>query len=107
MFGRRSASQDTRQRSHYRIGMTGRAMNTEFRKAVVPDEIRSLMAFDRRVFPRPDRFDSAYWNICEPYWMIVDGVRVGCCGFERHVDFRTTYAAMVRILAGEVHCTFA
>ncbi len=63
-------------------------MNTEFRKAVVPDEIRSLMAFDRRVFPRPDRFDSAYWNICEPYWMIVDGVRVGCCGFERHVDFQ-------------------
>jgi ribosomal protein S18 acetylase RimI-like enzyme len=63
-------------------------MNTEFRKAIVPDEIRSLMAFDRRVFPPRDRFDAAYWKICEPYWMIVDGIKLGCCAFERHVDFQ-------------------
>jgi ribosomal protein S18 acetylase RimI-like enzyme len=63
-------------------------MNTEFRKAIVPDEIRGLMAFDHRVFPKSDRFDAAYWNICESYWMVVDGVQVGCCAFERHVDFQ-------------------
>jgi ribosomal protein S18 acetylase RimI-like enzyme len=63
-------------------------MNTEFRKALLPGEIRSLMAFDRTVFPRADRFDAAYWNICESYWMLVDGLKVGCCAFERHVDFQ-------------------
>jgi len=63
-------------------------MNTEFRKAILPDDIRSLMDFDRKVFPRPDRFDAAYWNICEPYWIIVDRVTVGCCAFEKHVDFQ-------------------
>ena len=63
-------------------------MITEFHKAIVPDEIRSLMAFDRKVFPKSDRFEAAYWNVCEPYWMVVDGVRVGCCAFEEHVDFQ-------------------
>jgi ribosomal protein S18 acetylase RimI-like enzyme len=63
-------------------------MITEFRKAILPGEIRALMAFDRRVFPKSDRFDAAYWNICESYWMAVDGIQVGCCAFERHVDFQ-------------------
>lgn len=63
-------------------------MNTQFRQAILPNEIRSLMAFDRRVFPQSDRFDAAYWKICEPYWMVVDGIKVGCCAFERHVDFQ-------------------
>jgi ribosomal protein S18 acetylase RimI-like enzyme len=63
-------------------------MKTEFRKAVVPHEIRSLMAFDRKVFPQSDLFDAAYWRTCVAYWMIVDGVKVGCCAFEEHVDFK-------------------
>ena len=63
-------------------------MHTEFRKAILPNEIRSLMAFDRKVFPQSDRFDAAYWKICESYWMVVDGVQVGCCAFEKHVDFQ-------------------
>ncbi|MBZ5595142.1 MAG: GNAT family N-acetyltransferase [Acidobacteriia bacterium] len=63
-------------------------MRTEFRKAILPDEIRSLMAFDRKIFPRSDLFDVTAWKTCESYWMVVDGVKVGCCAFEKHVDFR-------------------
>lgn len=66
----------------------GFAMRTEFRKAVLPNQIRSLMAFDRKVFPRSDRFGAADWRTYESYWMIIDGVRVGCCAFEKHVDFQ-------------------
>lgn len=63
-------------------------MRTEFRRARVPDEIRGLLAFDRKVFAAPDRFTSAYWRHIESYWMFVDGVKAGCCAFERHVDFQ-------------------
>ena len=63
-------------------------MRTEFRKAAVPREIRSLMTFDRKVFQKSDLFDAAYWRTCIAYWMIVDGIKVGCCAFEEHVDFR-------------------
>jgi len=63
-------------------------MRTEFRKAVLPGEIRSLMAFDRKVFPPSDLFDAAAWKTYESYWMFVDGVKVGCCAFEKHVDFQ-------------------
>jgi ribosomal protein S18 acetylase RimI-like enzyme len=62
-------------------------MKTEFRKAVLPDEIRALLAFDRKVFPLADRFDAAYWSICESHWLLVGNTKVGCCAFEKHVDF--------------------
>ena len=63
-------------------------MYTEFRKAILPDELRSLMAFDRKIFPIADLFDVGYWKFCEPYWMLVDGRKVGCCAFEKHVDIQ-------------------
>jgi len=63
-------------------------MKTEFRKAAMPREIRSLMAFDRKVFRQSDLFDAAYWRTCVAYWMIVGRVKVGCCAFEEHADFR-------------------
>jgi GNAT superfamily N-acetyltransferase len=63
-------------------------MYTEFRKAILPDELRSLMAFDRKIFPIADLFDAGYWKFCEPYWMLVDGRKVGCCAFEKHVDIQ-------------------
>jgi ribosomal protein S18 acetylase RimI-like enzyme len=63
-------------------------MKTEFRKARPAAEIRSLMAFDRKVFPPSDLFDADYWKACVVYWLIVDGVKVGCCAFEEHVDFQ-------------------
>ncbi len=61
-----------------------RAMKTEFRKAVVPREMRSLLAFDAKVFPKADRFPKEQWLSYDSYWLIVDGVKVGCCAFERH-----------------------
>jgi GNAT superfamily N-acetyltransferase len=63
-------------------------MKTEFRKANPATEIRGLMAFDRKVFPSSDLFDADYWKACVVYWLIVDGVKVGCCAFEEHVDFQ-------------------
>ena len=63
-------------------------MKTEFRKAIPAAEIRSLMAFDRKVFPPSDLFDADYWKACVVYWLIVDGVKIGCCAFEEHVDFQ-------------------
>jgi GNAT superfamily N-acetyltransferase len=63
-------------------------MKTEFRKATPATELRSLMAFDRKVFPPSDLFDADYWKACVVYWLIVDGVKVGCCAFEEHVDFQ-------------------
>jgi ribosomal protein S18 acetylase RimI-like enzyme len=62
-------------------------MKTEFRKAVLPTEITALLAFDRKVFPAADRFDKAYWAACESYWLIVGNTRIGCCAFEKNVDF--------------------
>jgi GNAT superfamily N-acetyltransferase len=63
-------------------------MKTEFRKANPAAEIRSLMAFDRKVFPLSDLFDADYWKACVVYWLIVDDVKAGCCAFEEHVDFQ-------------------
>jgi len=54
----------------------------------MPAEIRNLQAFDRKVFGKSDLFPASYWRICESYWMLIDGVKVGCCAFEKHVDFR-------------------
>jgi len=62
-------------------------MKTAFRKAILPTELESLLAFDRKVFPKPDRFDRAYWTACESHWLIVGKTKVGCCAFEKHVDF--------------------
>ncbi len=62
-------------------------MKIEFRKAVLPVEIRALLAFDRKVFPAADRFDAEYWRACESWWLIAGGTKVGCCAFEKHVDF--------------------
>jgi|HubBroStandDraft_5_1064220.scaffolds.fasta_scaffold314638_2 ribosomal protein S18 acetylase RimI-like enzyme len=62
-------------------------MKTEFRKAVLPLEIEGLLAFDRKVFPSADRFDRAYWSKCESYWLLVGNIKVGCCAFEKHIDF--------------------
>jgi ribosomal protein S18 acetylase RimI-like enzyme len=62
-------------------------MKTEFRKAL-PAEIRQLVAFDRKVFPKSDRFPKEYWMEIEAYWMLVDNLKVGCCAFEKRVDFQ-------------------
>jgi ribosomal protein S18 acetylase RimI-like enzyme len=65
-------------------------MNTEFRRAMLPEEIRSLVIFDHKAFhkyPR-DWFDDVDWQAYDAWWMIVDGRKIGCCAFELDVDFQ-------------------
>jgi ribosomal protein S18 acetylase RimI-like enzyme len=65
-------------------------MNIEFRRAIVPKEIRSLVIFDRKAFHEypADWFDRDDWEACDPWWMIVNNRKVGCCAFVPHVDFQ-------------------
>jgi ribosomal protein S18 acetylase RimI-like enzyme len=71
-------------------------MKTAFRKAIVPQEIGALLAFDRKVFPPPDRFDRAYWNVCESHWLVVGNTKAGCCAFEKRG--RSLYISTTGIL---------
>ena len=63
-------------------------MHTEFRRARVPQELRNLLAFDRKIFCAADRFTWANWREYKTFWMLIDGKKVGCCAFMEHVDFR-------------------
>ena len=63
-------------------------METEFRRAVIPDDVRGLRAFDRQVFRKADLFSTEEWKTYESWWMVVQGVSVGCCAFEANVDFQ-------------------
>lgn len=56
----------------------------------MPAELRSLVIFDHKAFReyQGDWFDADYWKQCVPWWMIVNGKKVGCCAFEHNVDFR-------------------
>ena len=63
-------------------------MRTEFRKVRTADEIGSLMAFDRKVFSSVDCFPRDHWLNVLSYWMLIDGIKVGCCAFENNVDFQ-------------------
>ncbi len=64
-------------------------MHTEFRKAVKPDELSRLMAFDRKAFHQypSDWFYREDWQSYESWWLLVNRRRVGCCAFQPHVDF--------------------
>jgi len=61
-----------------------------FQKADVRKEIRSLLAFDRKAFAAypTDWFEPADWESCEPWWMLLDGRKVGCCAFARDTPRR-------------------
>jgi ribosomal protein S18 acetylase RimI-like enzyme len=63
-------------------------MKTEIRRVILPRELRSLQAFDRKVFSEADCFPAEYWSTLESYWLLVDGRKAGCCAFEKHVDFQ-------------------
>ena len=65
-------------------------MTTEFRKAVLAEELRSLLIFDRKAFDRypADWFHAEDWGRFEAWWLIVNGRKIGCSAFERHVDFQ-------------------
>jgi ribosomal-protein-alanine N-acetyltransferase len=70
-------------------------VNTEFRRAVLPDELRSLTAFDRKVFPT-DYFPPSEWKQYESYWLLLDGRKIGCCAFEKQGEI--LYIATTGIL---------
>lgn len=61
----------------------------EFRKAVVPQEIKALCDFDRRAFHRhpQDLFDPEDWDLFESYWVVADGQVVGCTVLMHDVDY--------------------
>src|SRR5271169_2185642 len=69
-------------------------MVTAFREALVPDEIRSLVIFDHKAFVdyKADWFEGSDWSRCQPWWLIVNGIKVGCCAFELNRDFDETPA---------------
>lgn len=64
-------------------------MYTEFRRAVVSEEIRSLTLFDHKTFHEypGDWFGQATWRTYESWWLIVGKRKVGCCAFGLHIDF--------------------
>jgi ribosomal protein S18 acetylase RimI-like enzyme len=62
-------------------------LKIEFRKALLPAELRSLAVFDRKVFTS-DHFPPAVWKAYQSYWMLLNNRRIGCCAFEENVDFQ-------------------
>ena len=56
----------------------------------MPGDLRSLIAFDHKTFHKypSDWFDREAWEDCEPWWMLIDGKKTGCCAFQRDRDFR-------------------
>ena len=61
-------------------------MKTEIRQATLPAELRSLVAFDRKIFPS-DHFSTDQWRHYESHWLLINNRRIGCCAFEKDVDF--------------------
>jgi ribosomal protein S18 acetylase RimI-like enzyme len=58
-------------------------VNAEFRRAILPAELPALQAFDRKAF-KSDFFDAEDWEKCEPYWLLIDGVKAGCYAFGKN-----------------------
>jgi ribosomal protein S18 acetylase RimI-like enzyme len=62
-------------------------VHTEFRLADTRRELKSLVAFDRKVFSAADSFEPHMWRNYMAFWMLVQGKKIGCCAFEENVDF--------------------
>jgi ribosomal protein S18 acetylase RimI-like enzyme len=63
-------------------------MKFEFRKAILPQELPNILAFDAKVFTLPgDIWEPADWSDFKVYWLIANGTRVGCCAIQHNVDF--------------------
>ena len=80
-------------------------MHVEFTKAEIPEDVPALLAFDRKVFPKDDVFEKEEWLIDEPYWMLVDKARVGCCAFQPNRDFRDDLAKRNPARKGSLYIT--
>ena len=62
-------------------------MTIEFRKAVLPLELRSLVTFDQKIFSRSDCFAASDWAGYKSFWLSMENKRIGCCAFLENVDF--------------------
>ncbi len=64
--------------------------DAQFRRAIKPKEVRSLILFDRKAFHEypGDWFDQATWRMYESWWLIVGKRKIGCCAFGLHIDFK-------------------
>jgi ribosomal protein S18 acetylase RimI-like enzyme len=80
-------------------------MKTEFRKARLPQDLRSLLLFDRKTFSASDLFTAADWKHYKTFWMLVDNVKVGCCAFQEHVDFAEDIRAVNPRRKGSLYIT--
>ena len=58
-------------------------MNAEFRKAVVPEEIRRRVIFDNKAFHEypADWFDGDDWKLYDSWWMIINTAPGGAGGW--------------------------
>jgi ribosomal protein S18 acetylase RimI-like enzyme len=81
-------------------------LDLEFRKAVLPDELTDLVAFDGEMFSNPgDYMGPDVWMDVEAYWMLADKVKVGSCALEHDLDYDDTpkkgylYIASIAIVA--------
>jgi len=65
------------------------SVNIEFRRVALPGELNDLLDFDRLIFGAfpSDLFGPEDWKGYESYWMLVDGIRVGCTAFQPDVDY--------------------
>ena len=64
-------------------------MKTEFRRAVLSRELKTLIRFDHETFcDHPsDWFDEQDWRDYDTWWLIVSGRKIGCCAFAPNVQF--------------------
>ena len=56
---------------------------------MIPDDIRALCDFDRKVFGAypEDIFSPEDWAELESYWMVVNGDAIGCLALNRDVNY--------------------
>jgi len=64
-------------------------MDIKFQKAKLSEELNDLLDFDRKAFGSypDDLFEPEDWGDNESYWMLVDGIRVGCSAFQHNIDY--------------------
>jgi ribosomal protein S18 acetylase RimI-like enzyme len=80
-------------------------MNTVFRKATLPKDARSLVIFDHKAFAdyQADWFDAEDWASYESWWLVVDGIKAGCCAFDRDTDFQERHDPELRRRPGSLY----
>jgi ribosomal protein S18 acetylase RimI-like enzyme len=63
-----------------------------FRKVRIPEELEAVHQLDQKIFSTfpGDLFPQEDWGEFESYWMVAEGLIVGCSAFLHHVDYDET-----------------